>query len=273
MLKKIINKYKLSTARIILLALVGFFLLVLLSYLYIAYLLPIPTSLVLGQNFVSTKIYDRHGELLYEVLNPDQGRKTYLRLDQLPNTFVEAVVASEDSDYYSHVGVDLSAITRAFFYNSLEQKITSGASTITQQLVRNLMDTNRERNLQEKIIESVYAIRLSHAYTKEQVLEQYLNTVYFGNLAYGAPAAALNYFNKNLYDLDLAEQTMLAGLPQSPSNFNPLVNFDKAICFGKDGRAGRNFPDSGGRSRCSATQIPQKQSRNEGSAFCSARLG
>ena len=222
------NSKKKSPLKILLTILAGLFLLATISYIYIAYLLPIPDSLFLQPAHVSTKIFDRQGKLLYEVLNPEQGRKTFLPLERMPVNFIHAIVASEDSDYYNHIGVDLGAISRAFIYNSLEQKITSGASTITQQLVRNLMGTNRERNLQEKIIESIYAVRLSHAYSKDQILEQYLNTVYFGNLSYGAASAAQHFFNKNLYDLDLAELSILAGLPQSPSNFNPLIHLEKA---------------------------------------------
>lgn len=206
----------------------GLFLLLIAAYLYIAYLLPIPDSLDLHPRHISTKILDRHGELLYEVLSKGEGRKTYQQLSEMPEKFVQAVLDSEDSDFYSHMGVDIGAIGRALFFNYLEQKITSGASTITQQLVRNLLGTNRERNLQEKLLEAVYAIRLSHAYSKEEVLEQYLNTVYFGNLSYGAAEAARNYFGKNLNDLDLAEIALLAGLPKSPTTYNPLVYPDKA---------------------------------------------
>lgn len=206
----------------------GLFLLLLAGYLYLAWLLPLPDSLDLRPRHVSTKILDRHGSLLYEVLSPGQGRKTYLRLEEMPPRFLRAMLAGEDSNFYSHVGVDPGAIARALFYNYLEQKVTSGASTITQQLVRNLLGTNRQRNLGEKLLETAYAIRLSHAYSKDQVLEQYLNTVYFGNLSYGAGEAALNYFGKNLSDLDLAELTLLAGLPQSPTAYNPLLYPDKA---------------------------------------------
>lgn len=201
---------------------------VILSYLYIAYFLPLPDALTIRPHHLSTKIYDRHGALLYEVLSPGQGRKTYLALSEMPPEFLQAVIASEDSDFYHHIGIDPGAIARAFFYNSLEQRITSGASTITQQLVRNLLGTNRSRTFVEKIEETVYAIRLSNLYSKDQVLEQYLNTVYFGNQAYGAGEAALRYYNKNLSDLDLAELTMLAGLPQSPSKYNPIVNLSAA---------------------------------------------
>lgn len=206
----------------------GLFLILLAGYIYIAYLLPIPDSLVLRPRNVSTKIYDRNGQMLFEVLSEGAGRKSYIKLQEMPEKFVQAIIAGEDSNYYEHIGVDPAAIGRALFYNYLEQKITSGASTITQQLVRNLLGTNRERNFQEKLLETIYAIRLSNGYSKEQILEEYLNTVYFGNLSYGAGEAAKNYFNKNLRDLDLAEITILAGLPKSPSTYNPLVNPEKA---------------------------------------------
>ncbi len=212
----------------LLFALGGLFLVFLLAWLYIAWLLPIPDSLDLRPRHVSTKILDRNGQLLYEVLSKGEGRKTYLKLEEMPMQFRNAILAGEDSEFYSHSGVDLGAIARALFYNYLEQKVTSGASTITQQLVRNLLGTNRERTLREKLLETVYAIRISNAYSKDQVLEQYLNTVYFGNLSYGVAEAARNYFGKNLSDLDLAEISLLAGLPKAPSAYNPLVNFEKA---------------------------------------------
>lgn len=206
----------------------GLFLIFIATYVYIAYLLPIPDSLILRPRHVSTKIYDRNGQLLFEVLSEGEGRKSYLKLNEMPEKFIQAIIAGEDSNYYEHIGVDIGAIGRALFYNYLERKITSGASTITQQLVRNLLGTNRERNFQEKILETIYAIRLSNGYSKDRILEEYLNTVYFGNLSYGAGEASKNYFNKNLHDLDLAEITILAGLPKSPSAYNPLVNPEKA---------------------------------------------
>jgi len=212
-----------------LLIFLGGFLLVGLSfYIYIAWLLPLPESLFLRPRAISTKLYDRNGQLLYEVLSPGEGRKTYLKLSEMPELFKDAVIASEDSDFYNHPGVDAGAIARAIFYNFLEQKVSSGASTITQQLVRNLLGTNRERTLPEKLLETIYAIRISNAYSKDQVLEEYLNTVYFGNLSYGVAEAARNYFGKNLADLDLAEISLLAGLPKAPSTYNPLVNPEKA---------------------------------------------
>lgn len=199
-----------------------------LGYIYISYCLPLPQSIFDLSPTQTTKIYDRTGILLYEILNPASGKKTALNFNQFPQKFIEATLSAEDKDYYNHIGVDFNSIVRAIFYNTLEQRIVSGGSTITQQLVRNLLGMNRKRDLGDKIIETEYAIRLSHLYSKEQILERYLNTVYYGNMSYGGQSAALNYFGKNIYDLDLAELTLLAGLPQSPNRFNPLLSFDKA---------------------------------------------
>jgi penicillin-binding protein 1C len=166
--------------------------------------------------------------LLYEVINPDYGRQTYLELHQFPEIFLQATLVSEDTNFYQHPGVDLAALARAIFFNTLERRITSGASTITQQLVRNMLGVKRDRGFSEKLLEAAYAIRINNYYSKDKILELYLNTIYYGNQSYGAQTAALNYFGKNLIDLDKAELTILAGLPQSPSNYNPLVNLPLA---------------------------------------------
>ncbi len=222
------KKIKSLIWKIILPLLISFFLILIFSYIFIAYFLEIPDDLHLQNQHISTKIYDRNGTLLYQVLDPKSGKKTYVNLDQIPPKFIQAIISAEDKDFFEHQGIDLQAISRALFYNALNQKITSGASTITQQLVRNLLGTNRQRTLKEKLIEAIYAIRISHLYTKDQVLEKYLNTVYFGNLSYGIYEASQNYFGKNIQNLDLAEMTILAGLPQSPSSLNPLINLQAA---------------------------------------------
>ncbi|MGL5830731.1 MAG: penicillin-binding protein 1C [Candidatus Altimarinota bacterium] len=206
----------------------AFFIIIIIGYIYLAFFLPLPQLLTHPANQVSTKIFDRHGELLYEVVNPDYGRQTYLKLEQFPEIFLQATLVSEDANFYQHPGVDLAALARAIFFNALERRITSGASTITQQLVRNMLGVERDRGFSEKLLEAAYAIRINNYYSKDQILELYLNTIYYGNQSYGAQTAALNYFGKNLIDLDEAELTLLAGLPQSPSNYNPLVNFDLA---------------------------------------------
>lgn len=206
----------------------AFLILIFFVYIYLAFFLPLPDLLTKPNNQISTKIFDRHGELLYEVVNPDYGRQTYLKLAQFPEIFLQATLVSEDANFYQHPGVDIFALSRAIFFNVLEQRITSGASTITQQLVRNMLGVERDRGFSEKLLEAAYAIRINNYYNKDQTLELYLNTIYYGNQSYGAQTAALNYFGKNLIDLDKAELTLLAGLPQSPSNYNPLVNLSLA---------------------------------------------
>ncbi|HRY90980.1 MAG TPA: penicillin-binding protein 1C [Candidatus Gracilibacteria bacterium] len=213
----------------------GMLLLMMLIYIYIAYFLPLPDALKGLADLPTTKIFDRNGVLLYEVLRPDLGKVTPIKFNQIPKDFINATLAAEDINYYSHPGIDIWAIGRAIFFNVREQRVVSGASTITQQLVRNMMGTPhnargepRERNLWDKVQEAMYAVRLNNLYNKDQILELYLNRIYYGNMAYGSQSAALDYFGQNLYDLDLAQLAFLAGLPQSPSYYNPFVNFDNA---------------------------------------------
>lgn len=206
----------------------GFVVLSVSFYFYIAYLLPLPDFFHENRQVATTKIYDRHGKLLYEIFQPEEGKKTVIPLEQIPKKFINATLAAEDIHFYEHGGVDLFAIARAIFFNVKEQRIVSGASTIPQQLIRNLLGFQRQRDLSDKILEAMYAVRLSHLYSKDQILELYLNKIYYGNLAYGSQSAALDYFGKNIYDLDLAESAFLAGLPQAPSAYNPFLYFDKA---------------------------------------------
>jgi len=205
----------------------GFILLFLaIPIIYILYFLPLPDSIIGFRATETTKIYDRNGVLLYEVLRPKEGRRTQLAFSQFPKNLINATLAAEDSNYYAHWGIDLWAVLRAVWLNVKHQDIVSGGSTITQQLVRNLLGTTRDRSWYNKIMESLYAIRLNQIDSKDDILEKYLNTVYYGNISYGAEAAALNYFNKHVYDLDLAEIALLAGIPKNPSLYNPLTHLD-----------------------------------------------
>lgn len=197
-------------------------------FLYISYLLPLPDVLTQNGSQGSIKIFDRKGQLLYEVIEPAGGKKTFTPLNQIPENFVRATLAAEDIHFYEHGGVDFFAIGRALFFNLTEGRIVSGASTITQQLVRNLLGYTTQRGYSEKLLEAVYAVRMSNVYSKDEILELYMNTIYYGNLAYGVETAALDYFGKHIYDLDLAESTLLAGLPQAPSYYNPFLYFDRA---------------------------------------------
>ena len=196
------------------------------SYASIAAELPPPEELRNRQTaFVSSKILDREGNLLYEVTDPQGGKRTYVTLDEISPYLVAATVATEDRDFWYHPGFDPIAILRAIYYNLSEGEIVSGASTIPQQLARNVLMTPEERVQQtadRKIKEAILAAELSRTYTKEEILEIYLNEAYYGNLAYGIQAAAETYFNVDAADLTLAQASFLAGLPQSPAVYDPF---------------------------------------------------
>jgi 1A family penicillin-binding protein len=179
----------------------------------------------------SSKVYDRYGRLLFEMPPPHTGRHSPVPLDQIPEALRQAIVATEDASFYQNPGVDGWAILRAVWINLRGGEILSGASTLTQQLARNLLMSPQERyeqTLARKLREALLAWRITRRYTKDEILALYLNEIYFGNLAYGAEAAAQAYFDKPVRDLDLAECAMLAGLPQSPAYYNPLENLKEA---------------------------------------------
>ena len=179
----------------------------------------------------STKIYDRHGRLLYEVTLPQEGTHTYLRLDEISPPLREATIATEDASFYRNPGFDIFALGRALAQNLRAREVVTGGSTITQQLVRNLYLSPEERSsqsIQRKVRETIVAFRLTRHLSKDKILELYLNQVYYGNLAYGVEAAAQTYFGKSARHLDLAEASLLAGLPQSPAHYDPLTNLPVA---------------------------------------------
>lgn len=177
--------------------------------------------------FATTQILDREGNLLWEIIDPTGGRRTNVTLEQVSPDLINATIATEDRFFYSNVGVDLIAIGRALYYNLTEGEIVSGASTITQQLARNVLLTPEERTEQtvlRKIKEAVLAVEINRRYSKKEILEIYLNQIYYGSLAYGIEAAAQTHFGKSAADLTLPEAAMLAGLPQSPALHDPYVN-------------------------------------------------
>jgi 1A family penicillin-binding protein len=179
----------------------------------------------------SSKVYDRYGRLLFEMMPPEGGRHSPVPLEEVPEALRQAVVATEDASFYQNPGVDAWAIVRAVWINLRGGEVLSGGSTITQQLARNLLlspDERYERTLTRKLREAVLAWRLARRYSKDEILELYLNEIYYGNMAYGVEAAAQAYFGKHVRDLDLAECAMLAGLPQSPGRYNPLENLKAA---------------------------------------------
>jgi penicillin-binding protein 1C len=193
--------------------------------------LPRADDLVRQSSPDTTKIYDRDGRLLFEVLDPLGGRRTRVKLSELPASLVQAVVLTEDAGFYDNPGVEPRAIVRAALEALARGRPVSGASTITQQLARLVLMDDAERSqrtVRRKLREMVMAVRLARRYSKDEILERYLNEVYFGQLAYGAEAAAQTYFAKPAAQLDMAESALLAGLIQSPATYNPLVDVDAA---------------------------------------------
>lgn len=193
--------------------------------------LPDPNQLYQRAASPSTKIYDRHGTLLYEIADPHQGLHTPLTLADIPIACRQATIATEDASFYRNPGVDTRAIIRALYLNLQGGEIVSGGSTITQQVARNLLLSPEERtelSLTRKLREAILAWRIARRYSKSEILTLYLNESYYGNLAYGLEAASRTYFGKSAAELDLAECALLAGLPQSPANYNPLQNPEAA---------------------------------------------
>jgi penicillin-binding protein 1A len=150
-------------------------------------------------------------------------RREPVPLEKIPGVVINAFIASEDAQFFSHKGIDLRGITRALIKNFLAGRVTQGGSTITQQVARNLLLTP-ERKLSRKIKEVILAMRIERELSKKEILYLYLNEIYLGHGAYGVQAAAQNYFGKNIWELNLAEAAMLAGLPQAPSRYSPLLN-------------------------------------------------
>jgi penicillin-binding protein 1C len=176
--------------------------------------------------FQSTLLRDRHGALLAEVF--DEGRRIWTPLARISPNLVRAVVATEDASFYDNTGIDVRRIVGAIIRNAQAGDMVSGASTITMQLARNLFLPPAERfapSADRKVTEVLLAQDLTNLFTKDEILELYLNLIYFGHLSYGAEAAAQTYFGKSAADLTMAEATLLAGLPQQPANLDPFENF------------------------------------------------
>ena len=177
--------------------------------------------------FETTRILDRNGNVLYEILDPNAGRRTYVPLEKISPNLVAATIATEDKGFYSHPGFDPMAIIRAFWQNYTSGETVSGASTITQQLARALLLSPEERTQRtylRKLREAILAAEITRRYSKDEILELYLNEIYFGNLAYGIEAAAETYFGATADKLTLSQAAFLAGLPQSPSIYDIYTN-------------------------------------------------
>ena len=196
------------------------------GYVTIAATLPSPGELAnqATQLFTSSQIYDRNGNLLYELTDPQAGRRTVVPFDKISPWLIKATIDTEDPRFYSHPGFDLIGIVSAIFRNVRAGNTVSGASTIAQQLVLTLLlPEGREETLSRKIREAVLASEVTRQYPRNTILELYLNTINYGNLAYGIEAASQTYFHKDAAALTLAEASFLAGIPQAPSVYDPFT--------------------------------------------------
>lgn len=147
----------------------------------------------------------------------------YTKIDEIPTDLKNAFIAVEDKRFFKHFGFDFIGIGRAAINNLKSGHVVEGGSTITQQLAKNLFLSD-ERSFSRKFDELFYALKLEALYSKEEILEMYLNVIYFGSNAYGIESASKIYFNKSVSDLTLKECAMLAGIPQAPSIYNPIAN-------------------------------------------------
>ena len=176
----------------------------------------------------STKILDREGGLLYELARTEEGRRSLVSLDELPESFLKAVVASEDKRFYQHQGIDGFALVRVLGGLVSHGRILGGASTLEQQIVKNLYFLGESRTVFQKVREMIAATYWSSTHTKDETLEAYVNTIFFGNQANGVEAASQTYFHKSAQDLTLAESAMLVGMIPLPSAADPSWHWHEA---------------------------------------------
>ena len=174
---------------------------------------------------INTTVFDRHGQVIEEFF--EQNRNP-VYLTEVPNVVRQALLATEDRRFYHHWGVDLWSIFRAFRSNLSSHGISQGGSTITQQLARNLFLSNSQ-TVERKLKEAVLAVRLERSFSKDEILELYLNQVYFGSGAYGIKAAAERYFGKSFQNLTLEEAALLIGIVANPSAYSPLRHPEAAL--------------------------------------------
>lgn len=212
------QKLQLKKRISLLLVLLGFITLILYSYFSIFRDLPSPKELNNLKPDVSTKIYDRNGNLLFKIYK-DQNR-TIVPLSQIPERVRLATLAAEDAEFYSHPGFSIRGIFRAFM-TDIQTGSMQGGSTITQQLVKNTL-LSPEKTLARKIKELILSVEVESVYSKDQILEMYLNQVSYGGTAYGIQEAAQEYFGKDVGSLDLAQAALIAGLPKSPTAYSPF---------------------------------------------------
>ena len=194
--------------------------------------LPRPEVFTEAQMNQSTKIYDRTGKILLSSVYGEE-KRTYVPLSQIPDIMKKAVIATEDANFYSHFGIDIPAIFRALKIDITQKTNAHGASTITQQLIRSTFLTT-DKTISRKVKEIVLSIELDRKYSKDQILEWYLNQVPFGINIYGVEEASLSYFQKSAQDLTLPEAALLAAIIQLPSYYSPYGKHLEELLGRKD---------------------------------------
>ena len=175
---------------------------------------------------LTTQFFDRNGELIANVF--DEQNRRYASFDEIPTRLVEALVAVEDTAFFEHDGINIEAIFRAAIKDIQAMALVEGASTITQQLVKNLVLT-REKKFVRKLKEVLLAYEVEKVLSKEQIIERYLNEVFFGHGYYGVKTAAAGYFRKPLSALSLKEMAILVGLPKAPSTYDPTRQYELSM--------------------------------------------
>lgn len=189
------------------------------TFFYYSRYLPDPNAWADRKVIQSTKIYDRENKtLLYEIHGEE--KRTVIAFDQIPKIIKEATIVAEDTEFYNHSGVNFRGILRAVLADIKDKKILEGGSSITQQLIKNAY-LSPERTLSRKIKELILAIALERKYSKDEILNFYLNQIPYGSNSYGIEAAAQTYFNKSAKELNLVEAIYLAALPKAPSYYSP----------------------------------------------------
>ena len=176
---------------------------------------------------VSSRVYADNGTLIAEYAIE---KRLFIPFESIPKITINAFLSAEDKNFFNHPGIDAKGIIRAVvnnFKNIINDKRLEGASTITQQVAKNFLLTN-EISIKRKVKEAILAFRIEKAYTKEKILELYLNQIYLGEGTYGIAAASLEYFDKSVKELDYSESALLAALPKAPSRYNPFRYYDEA---------------------------------------------
>lgn len=207
-------------SRYALFAVVGSIIIMVFLFFWYSRDLPEPGKLIEAQAANSTRIYDRNDIPLYSVY--EDVNRTYVKLDQIPKNLQQATIAIEDKNFYKNDGFSITGYIRGLIIDPILRRRLTGGSTITQQLVKNVL-LSSERTLPRKIKELVLSIQVDKRYSKDEILEMYLNDVPYGGTAIGVEAAAETYFGKKVKELTLSESALLAGLPQSPSTYSPFT--------------------------------------------------